>query len=127
MLNAQQIAELEFNIDNVWSLSDYLSHINAEARQRMAETPGLWCSEFVEELEHWNEVEIHTARDLANYLDACYEKEVRKAQMDSYWDQYDEILEVEAKREAAEEDAARQKYVQGSPQGGVTLGDIWPR
>lgn len=119
MLTAAEIAALENNIDNVWSLSDYLSHMNEKARADMAANPGLWCSEFTEELEHWNECGIHTARDLANYLDACFEKEVRKAA----YDLYDE-RDVPSRQES--EDELMDKYGQ-QPMATTTLAALWPK
>lgn len=112
MLTAAEITVLEHNINNVWSLGDYLAHMNEQARAEMAANPGLWCSEFTEDLAHWNECGIHTARDLANYLDACFEKEVRK----SAWDYPEEEPVSEA------ELVSKHTNVQG----GATLGDIWP-
>lgn len=76
MLTEAEIAAIDFNIDNVWSLSDYLNNLNERARAEMADNPDLWVSELTEDLEHWAEFNITTARDLANYLDACFEKEV---------------------------------------------------
>lgn len=123
MLNAAEIAVLENNIDNVWSLSDYLRHMNEDARAKMAANPGLWCSEFTEDLTHWNECGIHTARDLANYLDACFEKEVRKAA----WDLYEDSAEAASEAAEAQEQNAWAQYVNQPTQGTVTLSALWPK
>lgn len=118
MLTAVEIAALEHNINNVWSLADYLAHLNADARKRMAETPGLWCSEFTEELAHWNESGIHTARDLADYLDACFQREVQKSMYD--YDRFDEELEAsrkeQARRDNDERRALKAQYVNVEPE-----------
>lgn len=116
MLNAAEIAALENNIDNVWSLADYLAHLNADARKRMAETPGLWCSEFTEDLSHWAEVNITTARDLANYLDACFQREVEKSQWDFYEEECEAARKEQARRDQAERRALKAQYVNVQPE-----------
>jgi hypothetical protein len=75
MMTEAERTAVEHNIDNVWSLADYLNHLNTKAREEMAAQPGLWVSELVEDLAHWAEYNITTARGLADYLDACFEKE----------------------------------------------------
>lgn len=113
MLTAAEIAALEHNIDNVWSLADYLADMNARARAEMAATPGLWVSEMTEDLSHWAEIEVYTARDLANYLDACFQREVEKSMYD--YDRLDEELEASRKeqdrRDQAERRALKAQYV----------------
>ena len=125
MLNAAEIAALEDNIDNVWSLADYLSHLNADARKRMSETPGLWCSEFTEDLSHWAEVNITTARDLANYLDACFQREVQKSMYD--YDRFDDEIEAsrkeQARRDNVERRALKAQYVNVAPEPNNAIGN----
>jgi len=125
MLNAAEIAALENNIDNVWSLADYLSYLNADARKRMAETPGLWCSEFTEDLSHWAEVNITTARDLANYLDACFQREVQKSMYD--YDRFDDEIEAsrkeQARRDNVERRALKAQYVNVAPEPNNAIGN----
>lgn len=116
MLNAAEIAALENNIDNVWSLADYLAHLNADARKRMAETPGLWCSEFTEDLSHWAEANITTARDLANYIDACFQREVEKSQWDFYEEECEAARKEQARRDQAERRALKAQYVNVQPE-----------
>jgi hypothetical protein len=36
MMTANEIAAMEHNIDNVWSLADYLADMNSRARAKMA-------------------------------------------------------------------------------------------
>lgn len=114
MLTQEEIMVLEHAIDNVWSLADYLAYMNQQARDKMAANPGLWCSELTEDLAYWAEDGIHTARDLADYLDACFEREVQKSQYD-YLDEAGPVSEeqIEAVMEWADRSAP-------------TLADIWP-
>lgn len=126
MLTAAEIATLEHNINNVWSLADYLAYMNARARAEMAANPGLWVSEFTEELEHWNECGIHTARDLANYLDACFEKELRESDWDDFQEGQEAGLKAGAEEEERENISLREKYVEQPSGGFATLRDIWP-
>lgn len=121
MLNAAEIAALENNIDNVWSLADYLAHLNADARKRMAETPGLWCSEFTEDLSHWAEANITTARDLANYIDACFQREVEKSQWDFYEEECEAARKEQARRDQAERRALKAQYVNVQPEPTTTM------
>lgn len=116
MLNAAEIAALENNIDNVWSLADYLAHLNADARKRMAETPGLWCSEFTEDLSHWAEANITTARDLANYIDACFQREVEKSQWDFHEEECEAARKEQARRDQAERRVLKAQYVNVQPE-----------
>ena len=124
MLTAAEIAVLEHNIDHVWSLADYLNDMNTKARAEMAANPGLWVSEMTEDLSHWAEIGVHTARDLANYLDACFQREVQKSMYD--YDRFDEELEAsrkeQARRDNAERRALKAQYVNVEPEPNNAIG-----
>lgn len=123
MLTPAEIVALNHNIENVWSLADYLAHLNARARAEMEANPGMWCSEFTEDLAYWAETGITTARGLADELDACFEKEVRKAMMD---DMHDEMDRAHASQEAADLAKASERVAKALEPKTATLGDIWP-
>lgn len=120
MLTAAEIAAMEHNIDNVWSLADYLNDMNTRARAEMAANPGLWVSEMTEDLSHWAEIEVYTARDLANYLDACFQREVQKSQYDF---DMDDFQAGQAAGLAA--GAAEAPYEYKPDEGHATLADLF--
>jgi hypothetical protein len=58
--------EIDHHIDHIWSLEQYINWLNKDQ-----EFPLL-----SENLSYWAEYNITTPRQLADYLDACVEKEV---------------------------------------------------
>ena len=125
MLTVQEIAALEHNIDNVWSLSDYLTHLNTNARAQMAATPGLWVSEFTEDLSHWAEIEVTTARNLANYLDACFQREVEKSRYDMIDEDYHQSKEDQRRKNREEQARLKAQYVNVQPEPSNVLLDAF--
>ena len=65
-------------------LAGYLHALNTETRLA-AEFPreGTWIGGLAGELEHWAEMGVRTPRDLADYLDGCFEREMQKQAMAS--------------------------------------------
>jgi hypothetical protein len=53
--------EMDFFIDQIWSLEAYLNWLN----RNHADMP------LVQDLDHWADYGIVTARQLADYLDSC--------------------------------------------------------
>lgn len=125
MLTAAEIAALEYNIDNVWSLADYLNHMNTKARAEMAATPGLWVSEMTEDLSHWAEIDVRTARDLANYLDACFQREVEKSSWDFYEEECAAARKEQDRRDRAERRALKAQYVNVQPEPNPVLANAF--
>ena len=123
MMTAQERAEMEFNIDNKWSLADYLADMNARARAEMAATPGLWVSEMTEDLAHWAEIQVFTARDLANYLDACFQRELEKARYDMWEEDCEASRKEQARRDQRERAELKAQYVNVQPEPNNAMSD----
>jgi hypothetical protein len=59
-------ASIDHNIDHIWSLEDYIRFINRPKHEDAEVIAFPLC----DDLSHWHSQGIHTARELADYLDA---------------------------------------------------------
>ena len=58
-------------------LTDHIRKFNEDGKRRMQEDPNLWVGMITEDPEHWREYGITTPEQFNQYLDDCFEKEVR--------------------------------------------------
>lgn len=66
-------AQVDHNINNVWSLTDYIAYLNRDTDCPLMSDPA-----------HWAEMNITTAPELADYLDAACERNVEKSALSGY-------------------------------------------
>ena len=79
-------------------LINHIRRINEEGRERMANDPSIWVSMITEDPDHWADYGITTPEEFDQYLDDCFEKEVRSGNIveedpewvDEYLDRYEE-------------------------------------
>lgn len=60
------------------TLLEHIQKTNEDSRKQMAENQHLWIGLFTEDIEHWNEYGITTPDEFDQYLDDCFQEEVRK-------------------------------------------------
>jgi hypothetical protein len=66
---------------------------------------------MTDDLSYWAEIQVHTARDLANYLDACFQREMEKARYDMWEEEIKASRKEQARRDNAERKALKAQYV----------------